>query len=679
LVLVFFDAPQRKAMYVLCALDELPVRHLGQFIEAQKYIENVISASCHFSKNAFSCRFAGFFFFLDDHALVFNTFSMNIFLRVARFLLPFKTLLTLSLIFGALFSLLTAISIAFVEPIFQVLFSQQRVSVLAADATVLERAKFQFYHAITEYVIQGSSRDVALMRLGAVIVMVFVAKNIVKYIGITVNTLLNERMMKSIRDEVFGKMLALSTDFFVGNKTGALVSLITNDVAAMHNSITPVTTTLVREPLQIIIFICALLAISPTLTLAAFSTSIVALLIIRVATKYLRAYAERMHHAMANYTAVLQEAISGIRIVKAFSMEARVHALFTRQTRDYARTAGKYQRAYDVVPAVSEVFAIVALAVVLFVGGREVFAGRMQSAELMNFLFMLFSVMSPITNLANLPGQMTRGMVAAETVFAVLDRVPSVQQGDKSVAGFASAIEVRDVTFAYIEKSVLRDVSFTLHKSRKIALVGASGSGKTTMCDLIIRLYDPQHGAIMLDGVNIKEFTFTSYRRLFGVVSQESVLFNDTVANNIRFGFPDATDEQLREAARIANAEEFIMKLPHGFETYIGDRGVMLSGGQKQRLAIARALVGNPAILVFDEATSALDSESEKLVQDAINHVLENRTALIIAHRLSTILSADEILVFDDGRIVERGTYTELLAQGGIFKKLYDIQFGMES
>jgi subfamily B ATP-binding cassette protein MsbA len=603
---------------------------------------------------------------------------MKIFLRVARFLLPFKALLVLSLVFGALFSLLTAISIAFVEPIFQVLFHQQRTTTIAATATVLERLKFNFYTTVTEYIIRDASRNDALMRLGVVIVIVFVTKNIVKYIGITVNTLLNERMMKSIRDEVFGKMLALSTDFFVSHKTGSLVSLITNDVAAMHNSITPVTTTLVREPLQILIFIGALLAISPTLTATAFSTSIVALLIIRVATKYLRGYAERMHHAMANYTAVLQEAIAGIRIVKAFSMEARIHTLFTRQTRDYARTASKYQRTYDVVPAVSEVFAIIALAVVLFVGGREVFAGRMQSAELMNFLFMLFSVMSPLTNLANLPGQMTRGIVAAENIFAVLDRTPSVQEGSTELQGLFQKIEVQNIVFAYGEKKVLHNVSFTLQKGQKIALVGASGSGKTTLCDLIIRLYDPCEGLILLDGTNIKEFTFASYRRLFGVVSQESVLFNDTIANNIRFGFPNASDEQLREAARIANAEEFIAKLPLGFETSIGDRGVMLSGGQKQRLAIARALVGNPHLLVFDEATSALDSESEKLVQDAINHLLENRTALIIAHRLSTILSADEILVMDDGHIVERGTYGELVAQAGIFKKLYDIQFGME-
>ncbi len=607
---------------------------------------------------------------------------MNIFFRVLRFVLPFKGLLALSMLFGALFSILTTVSIAFVEPIFQVLFNQPSTQIVSQNPSILEQAKHAFYDTITDYVIGGASKEEALLRLGGMIVLVFLAKNIVKYIGITVNTLLNEQLVKSIRDAVFGKMLALSTDFFVSNKTGGLVSLITNDVATMNATITPATTTIVREPLQIVLFLCMLLAISPFLTLTAFSTSIVALLLIRVATKYLRKYAERMQHAMSNYTSILQEAISGIRIVKAFSMEARVHELFTEQTRTYARTAGKYQRAYDIVPGVSEVFAIVALAVVLFVGGQQVFSGKLASHELMTFLFALFSIMSPITNVASLPAQMQRGFVSAETIFAVLDSQPSVKEGNQTVSqtmgGFQTALVVNNVTFAYKEKDVLRDVSFTVQKGRKIALVGASGSGKSTMCDLVIRLYDPQHGEITLDGVNIRTFTFASYRGLFGVVSQESVLFNDTVANNIRFGFPAATDAHIREAARIANAEEFITKLPQGFDTYIGDRGVMLSGGQKQRLAIARALVGNPDMLIFDEATSALDSESERLVQDAINQVLENRTAIIIAHRLSTILTADEILVFEDGRIVERGNHATLIEQNGVYRKLYDIQFATQ-
>lgn len=602
---------------------------------------------------------------------------MKTFFRIVGFLRPFRGLLALSLLLGALFSILTTLSITFVQPVFQILFQEPALQRPAHEISVLERIKQDFYASISHILVEGQSKEGALLRLGLLIVAVFLAKNIVKYLGITVNTLLNERLIKSIRDAVFNKILGLSMDFFVRHKTGALVSLITNDVATMHTTITPTTSTIVREPLQIMLFLGLLLAISPYLTFMAFSTSIVALLLIRVATRYLRKYATRMQESMANYTAILQEALSGIRIIKAFSMESRVYSLFFHQTHRYTRTASKYQRVYDVVPGVSEMFAIIALTVVLFIGGNEVFAGKMNSHELMTFLFALFSIMSPLTNLVSIPAQIQRGLVAAETIFSVLDSTPTVTPGLQPAEKLTSALELHHVHFSYPAGSrlILNDISLRIARGKKIALVGASGSGKSTICDLIIRLYDPTQGIITLDDTDIRTFTFESYHHLFGVVSQESVLFNDTVNNNIRFGYPTATDEEIRLAARIAHADEFIRQLPSGYSTLIGDRGVLLSGGQKQRLAIARALVGNPQIIIFDEATSALDSESEKLVQEAMYEVLEQRTAIIIAHRLSTIVNADEIIVLDQGVIVERGKHEELLAANGMYKKLYDIQF----
>jgi len=600
------------------------------------------------------------------------------FFRLLHFVQPYRWLVIWALFFGAAFSALSALSIAIVQPIFQLLFDNVSLPVSSADSGVLSRVKDSFYSSIIHFIGIGETKSSALIRLGVLIIFIFILKNISKYCCNILTTLLNENLIRSIRERLFTKMLHFSMDFFTAQKGGHLVSIITNDVAAVQGSVTAATLALAREPLQIVLFLLMLLSLSPFLTLVAFGTSICALLLIRIATKTLRRYAERMQTVMSNFTSVLQETLGGIRIVKAFSMEERVINLFTMQTRGYVRAASKYQRVYDIVPATSEIFAIIALSVVLYVGGQQVFSGEMRSHELITFLFALFSIMSPITNVVSLPAQVQRGLVAAETVFGILDREPTVENGTQNAPNFEQEIRVDNVQFAYQKgRAVLSDISFSITKGRKIALVGGSGSGKSTMCDLLIRLYDPSEGHIFLDGTDIRQFTFASYRRFFGVVSQESLLFNDTIANNIRFGSMGViTDSQVQEAARIANAAEFIEKLPDGYNTFIGDRGVLLSGGQKQRLAIARALVGNPAILVFDEATSALDSESERFVQEAINNVLEDRTAIIIAHRLSTIVSADEILVFNEGRIIERGNHTELLAKKGMYSRLYDIQFG---
>lgn len=603
---------------------------------------------------------------------------MNTFFRLLHFIKPYRWLVVGSLFFGALFSALSALSIAIVQPIFQLLFDNISLPISSPDSTILSRTKDSFYASIIHFISVNDSKSLALVKLGVLIISIFIVKNVSKYFCNILTTLLNENLIRSIRERLFTKMLHFSMDFFTSHKSGHLVSIIANDVAAVQGSVTAATLTLAREPLQIVLFLLMLLSLSPFLTLIAFATSICALLLIRIATKTLRRYAERMQNVTANFTSVLQEALGGIRIIKAFSMEERVITLFTTQTRGYVRAAAKYQRVYDIVPATSEIFAIIALSVVLYVGGQQVFSGQIQSHELITFLFALFSIMSPITNVVSLPAQVQRGLVAAESVFGILDREPTVEDGMKTAHTFKREILVEHVHFAYQDgRTVLHDVSFQVQKGRKIALVGGSGSGKSTMCDILIRLYDPSTGHIFLDGIDVRQFTFASYRRFFGVVSQESLLFNDTIANNIRFGSnSEVTDSEVREAARIANASEFIEKLSEGYNTYIGDRGVLLSGGQKQRLAIARALIGNPDILVFDEATSALDSESERYVQRAIDSVLENRTAIIIAHRLSTIVNADEILVFHEGRIIERGSHTELLALKGAYTRLHDIQFG---
>jgi subfamily B ATP-binding cassette protein MsbA len=596
--------------------------------------------------------------------------------RVFRFLRGFEFILILSVLCNTLYSLLTAASIAIIQPILQVIFKQDSTSALTSAIPLGKAADFkdQFYQWISSIVI-SPDKPTMLFRLSLFIIGAFVAKNIFKYLGANLNTRLGEGIIKSMRDSLFARMVNLSMDFFNKSKAGELMSLVTNDIGVMHGSITPLVVTLFREPIQIAVMLFMLISFSPKLTLLAFSTSIFSLFIIRFSTKYIRRYASRMQMSTSNFTSVLQETTSGIRAIKSSGAEKHAIKRFTEETYQYVRSSIKNQKVVDLVPSINDVFAIVALSTVLYVGGLQVFDGKMNGSDLMAFLFLLFGIMSPITSITGIPSQIQRGLVAAERVFAVIDSTPSVISGTKELTEFSSKLEIQNLTFSYHEKPVLHDISLTIPKSKKIAFVGPSGGGKSTMVDTIVRFYDPQSGRITLDGTNIREFTIESYRSLFGIVSQESVLFNDTVAGNIALGFPGATRADIERAAHIANAHDFIMLLPNGYDSIVGDRGVLLSGGQKQRIAIARAVVRQPQILIFDEATSALDSESEKAVQEAVNRVLENRTAIIIAHRLSTIIDADEILVFEGGRIVERGNHAQLLDQAGTYKRLYDIQF----
>ena len=601
---------------------------------------------------------------------------MRTFVRIAALLYPFAGLFLLALLFNAGFSFLSTVSIALIHPILQVLFGTASSAAAASTASTgaLSSIKEQFY-AVVQNLIFSSTPEQTLLNLCLLIIGLFFLKNLLKYVGRIVNAQLTERSVKHIRDILFKKLTHLSLDFFNRQKSGNLISLVTNDVAVVNQTITPIFTILVREPLQVLLLLLLLLSLSVKLTLIAFSSSILSLVIVGTARKYLRRYASRIQNAMAEYSAVLEETISGIKIIKLLSAENSAIRRFTHHTAQYVRAMIKHQKVLGLIPSISEFFAIVALTVVLFIGGQEVFANRMSGEDLMTFLFALFAIMAPITNLIGIPSVVQHGLVAAERIFAVLDRSPSVRSGTKKVPGFHRSIELRNVWFSYEEnRPVLKNISLEIPRGSTVALVGESGSGKSTLVDLILRLYDPQKGVILLDGEDIRTFDLASYHSLFGVVTQDPILFNDTVFENIRFAKPDATEEEVRRAARIAYADVFIEQLPNGYQTYIGDRGVRLSGGQRQRIAIARAVLANPPILVFDEATSALDSQSEKIVQDAIQRVMQGKTAIIIAHRLSTIADADRIVVLKNGSIIEQGTHHELIQRGGEYARLVELQ-----
>jgi subfamily B ATP-binding cassette protein MsbA len=418
-----------------------------------------------------------------------------------------------------------------------------------------------------------------------------------------------------------------------------------------------------------------LFSISAKLTLIAFGVSITGLLLIRTATTVLRRYGSRMQQAQADYTSTLQESVLGIRVIKALGVEQAMINRFREQTYQYVRMAVRNGRVMGLVPVVNDTFGILALVGVFFAGGVSLANGEIEPSSLVTFLFLLFGLMSPITAIVSTISNMQRGIAAGANITATLDEQPTISNGIESVARFSSAIEVRNVSFSYGHEEVLRNVSFTIRKGETIALVGSSGSGKSTMLDLLLRFYDPQHGSITIDGRDIRTLQQGPYRQLFGMVSQETILFNDTVEENIRLGSPTVSSEAVVAAATIAHADIFIRQLDKGYHTVIGDRGMRLSGGQRQRLAIARALVRQPDVLLFDEATSALDTESERIVQEAISDVLTDRTAVIVAHRLSTVVHATRILVFDQGAIVEEGTHAELLARDGVYARLHALQF----
>ena len=519
----------------------------------------------------------------------------------------------------------------------------------------------------------------SLTRICLALLAVFLLKNLFDYLQSVQTVWIEQAVVRDLRNEVYGHLHQLSLSWFHARRSGALTSRLTNDIALVRGALAAGFSNLVKSILLLAVCLFWIFWTSWKLALLSFLVLPPSLFLIVWLGKKLRRRSTITQERMADLNAILQETLSGIRVVKAFSMEGFEQRKFGRAAQDYFRAFVRQRRLGAMAGPLSEYLGVVATVAVLWYGGNEILLRRaIEPQQFFIFLFAMLQLMTPLKSLSNINATLQEGLAAGERIFRILDTPPTViSKPDARPAGpVTSAIEFDAVSFRYGQgEDVLRDVSFRVPAGSMVALVGPSGAGKSTMVDLVARFYDPTAGAIRIDGHDLRDLELGSWRRMLGVVTQEPILFNDTVWSNIAYGVDGAAEESVHRAARAANAERFILDMPEGFKTRIGDRGVRLSGGERQRLAIARAIFKNPPVLLLDEATSSLDSESELLVQEALEALFEGRTVFVIAHRLSTIQRADRIVVLDQGRIVETGTHEELVSTPGLYQKLHRLQF----
>ncbi len=598
--------------------------------------------------------------------------------KLWTYLKPYFGLVQLNILSNVLMAFFTVVSIPAIIPFLRVLFNlQEKVTVKPelsfSTSSILDYLNYSFSQIIDRY---GSSQALIYACLG--IILIFLLKNLFRYLSLFFLAPVRNGVVFDLRRSLFSKLISLPLGFFTDERKGDMLTRMSSDISEVEFSIMSMLESFFREPIIIAGSILFMFYVSPSLTLFVFALILFTGFIIGGISRALKKKSLQAQNLLGTLMSIVEESLGGLRIIKAFNAEKFQEDRFNRENNQYRRLMNRILWRRDLASPLSEFLGIVVVAVLMWYGSRQVFNQTIGPETFIAFLFAFFNVINPAKAFSTAYYNLQKGRAALQRIEYILQTDNTIVENNhpRNINRFNTSVRYDQVYFRYHDQQpwVLDDISFTLHKGKTIALVGSSGSGKSTLADLLPRFYDINAGEIYLDDIPLKEYSIRDLRSLLGIVSQEAILFHDTIYNNIVFGKEGVTPEQVEQAARMANAHEFIMETEHGYQTVIGDRGTKLSGGQRQRITIARAFLSDPQILIFDEATSALDAESERLVQAAMETLLEDRTAIIIAHRLSTIQHVDEILVIKNGKIIERGNHQALSTQQGEYVKFMQLQ-----
>ncbi len=604
---------------------------------------------------------------------------MNYFKKILRFAKPYKVYAILNIIANIFYALFATLAMVSLFPMLTVLFNKTERVTVAPEWMGITQAKEYVLNYLNFFVTTKANEGEgqALLFMVILVISMFFLKNLFGYLAMYFITYLRNGVLKDLRNELYTKTIGLPISYFSEKRKGDTIARITSDVLEIQHSFLSILELVVREPLTLLFTILAMLTISAKLTVFVFIFLPLSGYLISLIGKSLKRKSDKVQKEQGEFLSILEETLSGLRVIKAFNAESKFYQTFKNSTERFYRFSNSLLNRQNLASPTSEFFGIAAIGVILWYGGKMVLVEKTLEAGLfITYMGLAYQILTPAKAISKASYGVKKGNAAAERVLEILETENPITEIDNPIhqETFDQSLYINNISFKYENDYVLKNFNLTVEKGKTVALVGQSGSGKSTIANLVTRFYDVNEGEISIDGINIKNLSKNSLRGLLGLVTQDSILFNDTVKNNIGLGKENATEEDIIAAAKIANAHDFIMELPNGYDTNIGDSGNKLSGGQKQRLSISRAVLKNPPIMILDEATSALDTESERLVQDALEKMMQNRTSIVIAHRLSTIQNADTIVVLHQGEIVEQGTHVELLEKNGTYKKLVAMQ-----